>query len=430
MTEVNLLANDAVTKDYEPGSTYSQSTFTSLSRYPRFNLAFVKEMMYDARISFGVENIIGPILSKGKFAIDANKPEVAEYVQSTIDFLWGGIGGRQALMSVNYGYACNEVMYEVRNGLIQYKELKPLLALDCRAVKNTKTGNHVGAAVKLNSRSPTTTTQRTLLLGPKCLWTTHRREIHPQYGQSRYYNAYVPWLEKWSDGGFRDCRRLFFFKYAFDGGIMFHPPGNSNTVEDAQTGYAKSVPNRDIAREMVDNMRTGGAVFLPRIPGSSGLPPWEWVPGSAKAPPAGLMEYGKDLDDEIWQGLGFPPEVAAAQGTGAYAGRAVPMDAFMSILHSIFCETITDIVKQLIHPLVVLNFGKNDTWFTVKPYGLLKDNEDVDDLDDANQAQDAPQKKEGTAMSLFLEKNTLDIVRGRKLARYQITAGGNAQYGS
>lgn len=436
--EVNVL-EDSVTKDYELTPSYYTTSYTSLSRYPRFSLTHVQEMMRDARIRLGLELIIGPILAKGKFSVDTENDEVAEYVQDTLDMIWGGIDGRRALFSMVYGYACNEVLYEVRQGLVKFRELKPLHPMDCRYVKSERTGNQVGAAIRIKTRTGLKpVNSQVLLLGPKCLWSTHSRDFSPYYGQSRLFNSHIPWLEKWGDGCFRDSRRLFFHKQAFSGGTMYHPPGVTNMALDASTGQAQPVRNAELAQRMVEQLRTGGTLFIPRqvsVAGSQN--PWEWIPGEVSQTPQGLLDYGSDLDNEIWQGMGILPEVISAPETGTLGngGRSIPMDGFNAILHSVFCEVITDIVKQILHPMVVLNFGRENTWFTVKPYGLLKDSAEVDDMAGAAMQEqqngspappDSSGKKTGTAMALAVN----EAIRANKKYRgYGVNGGGNLQYG-
>lgn len=433
--EVNVLEN-SVTKDYELIPTYYTTAFTSLGRYPSFSLTHIPEMMRDARIRLGLELIIGPILAKGKFSVDAENDDVAEYVQDTLDCIWGGIDGRRALFSMVYGYACNEVLYEVRQGLIKFRELKPLHPMDCRYLRNDQTGNQVGAVVRIRSRGDKKVNKgQVLLLGPKCLWSTHGRDFSPYYGQSRLYNSHIPWLEKWGDGCFRDSRRLFMHKQAFSGGTMYHPPGYSNMQADG-SGQAIPVANSELARRMIEQLRTGGTLYIPRVATVAGtVDPWQWIPGEVSQSPQSLLDYGTDLDKEIWHGMGILTEVISAPETGTLGngGRSIPMDGFNAILHSVFCEVITDIIKQILHPMVILNFGRENTWFTVKPHGLLKDNDQVDDLagaamldQGANAPSDSSGKKTGTAMSLAIEQ----AINAKKRYRgYSVVGGGGMRYG-
>ena len=435
MSLAALLSDVPITKDYEsePQITATGSGFTSLIRYPAFSLSFIPEMMRDPRIRLGLELIIGPILAKARFLVDSENDEVREYVQTTLEMIWGGIDGRRVLTSMIYGYACSETLWEYRNGQIHFKELKPLHPLHCRYVKNNRTGNHVGAVVSIqNSKG---NQGRVLLLGAKCFWSTHCRDFSTYYGQSRLFNAHIPWIEKWCDGGFRDSRRLFFMKQAFGGGTMYHPPGFTNTILDPSTGAAKPERNSDIARRMIEQLRTGGTLYIPRVNSANAqLPAWEFVPGEVSPAPQGLLDYGKDLDDELWQGMGILPEVISAPETGnlGNGGRAIPMDGFYSILHGILCEAASDVVRQIVHPGVILNFGRDNSHFTVKPYGLLRDNEDVDtnpELTNEPGAVPSSGEKQGAAMSGSLAPYQHLRQIGRLRKSFAIRAGGSNRYG-
>lgn len=431
-----LLA-DGQMRGYDPSQTPSigsYSYFTSMVRYPAFTLGVVREMLNDPRVKFGLSLLVGPILSKGRYSVEADDDKVGEYVQSLLDrFLDNGI--KLALKCLVYGYSVNEVRYEVHKGRIQYKEMRYINPLDCRPLVYDRNGELAGAVVKRVG-----TDGRTILGGPKVLWTTHEPDEHPWYGRSRFYHAYLPWIEKWHDGGFRDCRRLFFYKQAYDGGVFYHPLGNINVSEDPATGVAISKPASEIARQIGDNLRTGGTIYMPESRDAQGNRKWEWQPGTAHPPPQALLDYGRDLDNEIWQGMGIVSEAIESPGdsSGAYGGRSVPMDAFNWILHSIFVDASIPFIKQIVHPLVVLNFGREKSYVQVRPHGILKDNEDVSPelaeqagmpVDKTSGSGDKPQpSKKPTAMGN--EPVLLSFIEAAEQRRKVIVPiGGNLRYG-
>tara|TARA_R110000868_G_scaffold32763_8_gene119502 strand:+ start:655 stop:1968 length:1314 start_codon:yes stop_codon:yes gene_type:complete len=436
MLEVDLLAKP-LTAAYDPVGSMLGPRHTSLNRYPPFSTMYVNAMLVDPRVRFGLELIKAPILTKGQFEVNADNPAVAEYVKETLD-TYKLFGQQQSLRSLEFGYACAEPMYEVRKGAVFYKELKPLYPTDCKAIQSVATGNLAGAVVKVNgSRNGMGSVDGQIVLGgPKCLWSVHNRDYHPWYGLSRLFGAFLPWLEKWNDGGFRDIRRLGYYKQAYDGGTMEHPPGET-LLQTAGDGTPITKPNRDLAREIMDNKRTGGSLILPRVIGQDGQNLWRYTPGTNGLDMSGINAYGKDLDDEIWEGMGIPAEVAKAPGdsSGSYGGRSVPQEAFMGITHSVFCENTTDFVKQIIHPLVVLRFGRKNSWFQVKPYGLLTEASQMDGAADATvepngAGQDFSGKgkqPQGAAMS-----HTIPISNAVKYnssrANYAIHGGGDISY--
>lgn len=433
MQEVRLIG-EPLTKDYYPSINVFGTTWNSLIRYPCFALRYVRDMLVDSKIKFGLFLIKGMILSKGTFSVEAENEEVGEFVKQTLErFKLTGMS--EALNNLSYGYSCSEMMYEGRQGFVHYKEAKALHPIDCKPVRSERTGNLAGAAVRIsNSKFSVTNSAlgRIILGGPKVLWSVHDPDYNPWYGLSRLYNAFMPWLEKWADGGFRDCRRLFFYKQAYSGGIMYHPPGDTLITVDSSTGQAMTKPNRDIAREMVDNLRTGGTVFLPSVSSMDGQSQWRWEPGQALSAPEALFNYGKTLDEEILEGMGIPTEVvqAAGESSGAYGGRSVPMEAFSSILHAAYCGIISDFVKQIVHPLVILNYGHQNSWFQVRPYGLLSDTAEVNQgegqIDDEAQGlsgKEGDNGKQAVAMSIRLEAERALRKRG-----YVVQGGGGVNY--
>jgi hypothetical protein len=261
------------------------------------------------------------------------------------------------------------------------------------------------------------------------------------YGISRLFHAYLPWIEKWHNGGYRDSRRVFFYKYAFNGGTMRHPQGSTPTLVDPVSGYAMQTANSEIARREMDYLRNGGTLTLPSTKDAMGNYLWEYQPASVTPSPEGLMEYGRDLDQELWEGMGIPPEVAETPGDsmGSFGGRSVPMDAFNCILHSIYTDAMESFVKQIVHPLVVLQHGRDKSYFNVKASGLLRDNEDVLDEEgnpvDGDEKVGTPEKpntkkkKPGTAMSHTGQVLNVYVSRAKSRRDSLVHAGGDYRYG-
>jgi len=145
---------------------------------------------------------------------------------------------------------------------------------------------------------------------------------------------------------------MWFYKNAFAGCVVRFPQGSTKDKSGAQ------VPNMLLAEEMADRYMTGSSAILPKEP--DGANDWELEPGKGISVPDGLLEYGEILGDQIWEGLGIPPEVVSADGTGSFAGRRVPQQAFYSVLQEIIDEHIIDADEQIFRPLVELNFGPVD----------------------------------------------------------------------
>jgi len=352
-----------ITKDYLPSAYYS--TWFLYRKAPPFNLRVLQEMLTDPRILFGLWLLKGPILSKSRFHVVADNKEIKSFLIDNVTRFWRNSAAR-ALKAVEWGFSGSEVLYKVKGptGQIYFDTLKDLRPLDCRAV--TREGKLVGMSVhNLPGR-----TKKVSIPTPRFLWHVQGREINAWYGRSRCFGAYIPWLETWSDGGYRDSRRLFFHKYAYSGGTIYHPPGTTK-LEDENGNTIQVVSNRDLAREIMEKKKTGGTVALPNTEGGApGTRAWEITDPTIAPPPSHVMEYGADLKREIFEGMGIPPEIAHAEGTGAYAGRKVPEDAYYANLQEILNALISDADAQIFRLLVELNFGPNQE-YEIVPAGLL-----------------------------------------------------------
>jgi len=373
-----------VTRDYVPSASLSGWLFSN--RLAPFTLHTVNNMLCDSRVTFGLWLIKGPILSHAKFYIKCADPKVKEFIVNTITRFWR-TSAIKTLKAIEWGFSCSELLYEYdkRKKLIVFQGLKDIHPLDCRLV--TSDGKAIGASVRNVPNHKGAGTKKVTLESPRFLWHVQGREAHPFYGQSRLRGAYQPWTEIWTDGGYRDSRRLFFHKYAFDGGIMYHPPGTTK-ISGGGGAVAQEISNKDLAREMIEKRKTGGSMTLPNLPGEDGNRQWDYIAPEVQQPPSSLMEYGKDLNDELWEGMGIPPEIARAEGTGAFAGRAIPMMAFFSVLQEILLNLIADVDGCLITPLVQQNFG--DVEYEIEPHRLSV----PDDFKEQQQQPPLPEPKQ------------------------------------
>jgi hypothetical protein len=346
---------ETYTQEYMPSAHSTQ--FFSIRNRALFTNMLIREMITDPRISYGLYLIKGPIVSNAKFEVECESAEIKEYLASSVERFWRNSASR-ALKSVEWGFSGSEVLYRIKDGRIHFDTLKDLDPHDVSPVRNK--GELVGIYVRNNRDdrySRTVSGQNaTYLGGPKAFWHIHWRERSPWWGVSRLFGAHIPYWEKWSEGGYRDIRRLWYHKNAFQGGTMYHPPG---TMRD-DNNIVRSV--KDIAREIVEKVRSGGVLTLPNMPaGDGGQRAWEFIPPMANATPEGLLEYGQAIDTEILEAMGIPPEVIESggnQGFGSSTGRQVPQEAFYAILNELVQWLVTDFENQVLRPLVEVNFGK------------------------------------------------------------------------
>lgn len=354
---------------------------------PLFNLRFVPEMLYDSRITFGLNLLKGPILANSQFFVNVEdappeiQDELKKFLIKNITRFWRNSASR-SLEAIDYGYAGHEVLYKVEDNKLQFDILKGFNALDIKPV--TVSGKIIGLIITKGVEGQ----EGPLFIGgAKAFWHVHWRQFNPWFGRSRLFSAFVPWIEKWTDGGFRDLRRLFWHKFALDGGTLYHPPGDTR-LEDGGT-----MANKDIARRIMEAAKSGGTRTFPNTT-KDGQRAWDHIPPAPGNPPAGMEEYGSDLNDEMLEALGIPPEVARAVGTGAFAGRRIPQQAFFSILTELVIMLMSDADQQIFRNLVEFNFGPKIP-YEIVPFGLLKRPGQTGQPD-----QPEPESEEGLEMSI------------------------------
>lgn len=354
-----------LTADYVPQG-YGGGWLHSRNR-PIFSHSVIREMLTDPRVIFGLWLIKGPILTNARFKVNCDDEEMKKFVISNLTRFWKNSAAR-ALKAIEWGYSGSEVIYRMREGRVHFDILKDLDSMDIRVV--THEGGVVGISVNNvpDPKGQTSTRHKLYLGGPKKLYHIHWRERHPFYGLSRLYGAHVPWWEQWSDGGYRDIRRLWFHKNAFEGGTMYHPPGTAKL----QSGQI--VSNKDLAREMIEKKRTGGVLTLPNVTTGDGQLSWQYIEPTAHAIPGGLMEYGESLKRELFEGMGIPPEVFESpnSGFGSATGRQVPEEAFFSVLQECLQWLASDFDQQVLRPVTGLNWSTQDPQYEIVPFGLTE----------------------------------------------------------
>lgn len=354
-----LLADN--TAEYNPSAYYSLYPYGFHRNRPPFTPMAIREMLVDPRISFGLRLIKGPLLSRTRFNVETKNEELKTYVEENLKRFWLA-GAIDAMSCIEWGYCGSEVFYRIRNDKIQYSHLRVFEATDVRPV--TLDGRIVGMTVQNIKDEQENPLQKLYLGAPKMLWTIHERRYHPIFGRSRLYPVHVVWNEIWSDGGFRDIRRLWFYKNAYEGGTMYHPPGQSRL----QNG--QMVSNKDLARELMEKKRSGGVLTLPSTATAEGARQWEYEPPKPNTVPTGLREYGEDLRYEILEAMGIPPEVIESQsseGFGSSTGRAIPQEAYYSTLFEIAQSIVFDFVDQILTPLTNFYFANEEYDVTVQP---------------------------------------------------------------
>lgn len=320
---------------------------------PLFSSFFIEEMLADPRLVYALWLLKGPILSNAKFEYQCSRTDIQQFMEDIMKRFWRN-DACKALKAIEWGFQGAEVIRTVREGRITFDSLLDFHPRDIRVVTNY--GQFSGVTVNNVPFCNMEKKKKIYLGGAKAFLHTHWREKHPWYGLSRFYGAFIPWWEIWTNGGFRDVRRLWFFKNAYEGGTMYHPPGSTKIGNI-------NVPNKVLADELITKKRAGGTLSLQSGIDGNGQPLWKYESPVGNPVPTGLLEYGKLLNDEELEGLGIPPEVIESggdQGFGSATGRQIPQTAFYAILQELIQALVSDIMRYIIRPDIALNFGEDE----------------------------------------------------------------------
>jgi len=328
---------------------------------PPFTFNVIEAMQFEPTIKLGLAARAAPLCTP-EFAykqgekwipgVQAENEVIAAFVERQLMKIWNQID--VLLDAQKWGWAAAEVTYELTHfGTVEIKDLHARHARDVRVIK------HEGQPAGVRFLSIKDTDQGHVdSFFPDCIFHNHATGPGEDYGTSILIGAYSPWADKWLSGGALDVRRLFMHKDAYGGVDLAYPEGTM-TIGDRET------PNRDVAREIVEQLQAGGVTTRPsRIDPATGKQVWELTRATVPANPAHILQYPKDLDGEMLRGLEVPDDVLSADNSGAWAGKQVPMAAFYCSLDRWLNSLVRDVVRQLLVRLVRMNFGTG-RWFEV-----------------------------------------------------------------
>lgn len=278
--------------------------------------------------------------------IQARNDVVAAWVQRQLDTIWKNyLPG--IVRSQVWGWAAGEVTLRLtKANLIEIDELLPRHAKDCRLLESPTTGERWGIEV-----ANVVDSGKVQLPYPYCYFVNFRPEDGEKYSNSILLGAYGPWADKWLNGGALDTRRLFMHKDAY-GGMQIGYPSEMINVD----GKAEAVPARDIAMQIAEQRENGGTITYPSERDHNGDQKWVIKDATVGAAPTHILQFPKDLDDEIRQGMEIPDGAIQNDGAGGWDGKALPLGAFYAGLDIWVTQLLVDIRKTL-DPLILMNFG-------------------------------------------------------------------------
>lgn len=331
-------------------------------------------------------------------------PRVAQFVLAHVEAFWQrGITVLQD-GGYPYGWAPGEHIYKQSGGMLVWSHVKGFRPSDgylltlaqqpvgarIKSIRDTQvcdTGNYKeceeddgGKQRVINTVGGTADLWLASERVPaKALWYPHRPRFNQFYGRSQLIAAWRPWRRL----GWRDAVEQVIdaaiYRAGYVGPIVRFPPEDAQTAQDGVPatrldgqGHPRR-SSRDVARQIVEWAKAGAGLCLSSAqypPTMGGGTKWDvdWPEHVMDVRP--LIEAARYLEDQIMLGIGVPPELVRAGGTGSgYSGRSIPREAFLDGQQRVADAMLQIFVEQVVKPLVLWNFG--DIPFNVQCKSLL-----------------------------------------------------------
>jgi hypothetical protein len=393
-------------------SQFPDQAYTHVRDLPLFTFHTIRYMLIDPTLRLGLAMRAAP-LHQAEFArrtigpdgkikwvpgIKADRQDVGEFVLRQLRRIWR-FDLHKILSAQIWGWSAGEVTYRLKDGLVEVDRILTRSARDVFALRSQKEGKVLGVRFHRIGGG----VGEADLFFPKCFWHAYNPEAESPYGVSILKGAHSPWADKWLNGGALDVRRLFAHKDAYGGVEIYYPPGTTNIDGKGE------VPNRDVMREMAEQMKSGNVVTLPseRLEGQL---MWEVKRAQIPANPTHIFDYPKDLDTEMLRGIEVPDDVVTSDSGGVLlgsAGKQIPMLAFYTNGDKWLAQVLESLITQVIEPLVLLNWGRAEFFeVTTKPLA----EQAMDQINTAEEPGEMrPDSQQGQA------GESADVQRGRKI---------------
>lgn len=309
----------------------------------------------------------------------SQNPQVAQFVTTLCERFWQR--GVPLLQEGGYkhGWAPGEHIYKEANGLFVWSHLKAFHPADGHML--TFKYQPVGLRVKnIRDSQPVDLHFASECIPAKGAWYAHRPRYGNLYGRSQLIGAWLPWrMIGWRDGVDQVINAAV-YRGGYKGPIVKHPNEDSQTAEggtpgtkvDGRGGTRRSA--RDVARQMVEWAKAGAGFTMSsaKYPQSQGGgEKWELIWPDHVMDVRPLIEAARWCEERILLGIGVPPELVKAGGTGSgYSGRSIPREAFLNGQQRVADAMLQMFLEQVLRPLVLWNFG--DVPFNVQCKPLLQ----------------------------------------------------------
>lgn len=319
----------------------------AIDQLPPFTLAIAEQMRFDPQVRIGLAARNGLLMSS-EVEVESDNARITEWVVAQWKRIWQ-LASHQLLRAKLYGFLPIEVMYRTTEG----GPFSGMLEVDALLDRHPSRARILESDGRILGFELTeTTTHRDRVPAPKALVVTFDAEFDHAYGHSLLSRAYPAWFEKWMPGGAKRTLRLRMIKDAYVGDIFWYPPDRRFQLPDG-----REISWRDAAKEVIEARLSGAALTLPLIYDDNGRRLVDYSPPTDTGTATSIFEWKRDVDLEIWKALEIPPEVIEASRRGSFSGRSIPLVVAASAVQSELAEIVRCVDRDILQPLVRLNFG-------------------------------------------------------------------------
>ncbi len=400
----DLLLAGPLSAGYRP--TLPEWAYWATDAVPQLYLLREIELMLIHPIVHSALSFYKGGISLVEFEIQCDNPEVTEFAAEQCKRFWDrGVPLLQG--GYEYGWIGLENLFDDSDGLLSWEGVVQFSPRDCYML--TQDFNPVGVRVK-NIRDKGFIDLWTASddVPAKGLWYAHNPRYNSYYGQSQLVGAWRPWRRlAWKDG-LETVIDHGLYRFAFGGPVVEYPDESvqssplasaANTTVDPQGRLIRHC--RDVARMIAEWAKTGAGVGIPSTnypTEMGGGRKWSVTMPDHVLDVAPLIGAAKYLQDQIYYGIGVPPELLAATESGSgYSGRVIPLEAFVNQQQHLADAILWLFMEQVLRPLVRWNWGP-DISLDVKIKPLLESKRAAQGGESQEKPPEEQMPPEGTTM--------------------------------
>lgn len=285
-------------------------------------------------------------------ASDRADNTMVEFIQDHINRLWPELI-KNVLLALDYGFSPFEKVWELRDGRLSLRKLKPLLVDKTKLLINKDDGGFEGFQ------------QDGIRVAPeKCFLFTNDGEAGDLYGRSRHENirehAWTPWIETAAK------QMKYITKVAGVIPMIEYPEGTSLDAN------GREMSNFDIAKLVLASLGKGDGVAMPNTFAkyAGDLAKSGVDLSQLKAWSISFLEtkgaHGQDLTNTLrhYESLimrgWLVPERAATEGQfGTKADAGEHADIALTAADLLLDDILRSINQYLVNPLLIYNWGQD-----------------------------------------------------------------------